>query len=120
VPLPLPDRISWLFALREHSCDRYELNWVSLGFSGTTLVAGQVPVATANPFSMCSLVSKSASQVPLLPKQELRELVERCWSEEPNKRPAFTEVVTILDGLQQKMPRTPYGVTASGGCCSVQ
>ena len=53
-------------------------------------------------------------------------MVERCWHKDPEKRPAFTEVVKILDEQMKKVIRTGTGSrSASGGgagegCCSIQ
>lgn len=61
--------------------------------------------------------------------QILKVMVERCWHPDPEKRPSFTEVVSILDSQLQKVIRQQGrggggggtgGQASSGGCCSVQ
>lgn len=54
--------------------------------------------------------------------QVLRDLVERCWHQDPAKRPSFEEIVKVLDGQIVKLPRREVmgGTPAQGCCCSVQ
>lgn len=67
--------------------------------------------------------------ISLLSLQILKVMVERCWHPDPEKRPSFTEVVSILDSQLQKVIRQQGrggggggtgGQASSGGCCSVQ
>jgi hypothetical protein len=52
--------------------------------------------------------------------QELRKLVQRCWSKDPEQRPEFEEVVQILSAVMKKVPReSPSAGPSHGGCCSV-
>lgn len=57
--------------------------------------------------------------------QALKSMVEQCWHKDPEKRPAFTEVVKILDEQMKKVIRTGTGSKSAaggggGGCCSIQ
>ncbi|KAK9810724.1 hypothetical protein WJX73_002859 [Symbiochloris irregularis] len=69
-------------------------------------------------------LSKLASSDAVM--KVLRELIERCWHQEPTKRPSFVEIVGILDGQVNKLPRREVlggggGQTGgNSGCCSVQ
>jgi len=50
----------------------------------------------------------------------VRELIARCWSPNPEDRPAFATLVKELEGILVKLPRGPLLKTeASGGCCVV-
>ena len=53
--------------------------------------------------------------------QTLKDLVVRCWDANPEKRPDFEEVITILDTLLKTVPRDQSGGGGGeGGCCTVQ
>ena len=58
--------------------------------------------------------------------QVLRDLVERCWHQDPAKRPSFEEIVKILDSQITKLPRREVMGTGSQAqpgacsCCTVQ
>ena len=51
--------------------------------------------------------------MPLRCLQVLKELVERCWHQDPSKRPSFEEIVKVLDSNIGKLPRRE--VMVSGG-----
>lgn len=51
--------------------------------------------------------------------QTLKDLVVRCWDANPEKRPDFEEVITILDTLLKRVPRDQSS-GGGGGCCTVQ
>ena len=50
--------------------------------------------------------------------QALKDLVVRCWDANPEKRPDFEEVISILDALLKTIPREQS--SGGGGCCTVQ
>ena len=62
--------------------------------------------------------------------QVLKGLVERCWHQDPAKRPSFMDIVKDLDAQITKLPRREVmGSGTSGGasggqgsnsCCSLQ
>lgn len=54
----------------------------------------------------------------LIWRQALKDLVVQCWDADPEKRPNFEQVITILEGLLKKIPRETS--SGSGGCCSIQ
>lgn len=52
--------------------------------------------------------------------QEVRELIARCWSPNPEDRPSFSALVKELEGVLAKLPRTVMvRQPAEGGCCTV-
>lgn len=52
--------------------------------------------------------------------QEMRELIARCWSPNPEDRPPFTELVKELEGIMAKLPRsTMVRQSVEGGCCAI-
>jgi len=54
--------------------------------------------------------------------QELRKLVEHCWSPQPEDRPSFEDIVDRLEEVVKSLPRHAKGDGAggtSGGCCTV-
>jgi hypothetical protein len=52
--------------------------------------------------------------------QEMRELIARCWSPNPEDRPPFSELVKELEGILAKLPRsTMVRQSTEGGCCAI-
>ena len=51
-------------------------------------------------------------------KKEIRELISRCWSPDPDGRPSFEKIVLALEGILAKLPRQGL-VAQGGGCCAV-
>lgn len=50
-------------------------------------------------------------------EQALKKMVRSCWDPNPEARPNFEDVVTVLDALIKQMPRDQ----PSGGCfCTLQ
>lgn len=58
--------------------------------------------------------------------QAMRALLARCWAHDPHDRPPFTEVITTLESILEKVgPRRAraapaVGAPGGGACCSVQ
>jgi hypothetical protein len=53
-------------------------------------------------------------------KKEMRELIARCWSPNPEDRPPFSELVKELEGILAKLPRsTMVRQSTEGGCCAI-
>lgn len=69
----------------------------------------------SHPHLMCSLTCSIVAQA-------LKNMVERSWHKDPEKRPTFPEVVKILDEGMNKVMRTGVGSSqaAGHGCCSIQ
>ena len=62
---------------------------------------------------------------------ELKELTEKCWSKDYDKRPDFDEICDVLEASTKKLPAKrgtirPETMGAGGGgsdsnnCCSIQ
>ncbi|KAL4446296.1 hypothetical protein ABPG77_003103 [Micractinium sp. CCAP 211/92] len=53
-------------------------------------------------------------------KKEVRELIARCWSPNPEDRPSFSALVKELEAILARLPRTVMvRQPAEGGCCTV-
>ena len=52
--------------------------------------------------------------------QEVRELISKCWSPNPEDRPPFTKIVSELESILSHVPRTVMfrQQAPEGGCCS--
>ena len=53
----------------------------------------------------------------------VRGVIEQCWDPDPEQRPTFEEVVTLLEGVLKTVPRPEGGGGGGGGggcSCVVQ
>lgn len=86
--------------------------------------AGQDPVDAARQAAMlCTRPGFPPRRQLSAMAKELRGLVEQCWDPEPEKRPSFEDVITLLEALLKRLPpHTTHSGSSSGGgeCCSVQ
>jgi hypothetical protein len=69
----------------------------------------------ADPRAACTSLSSC------LTMQEVRELIARCWSPNPEDRPAFATLVKELEAILTRLPRTMMLRQAAdgGGCCAL-
>jgi hypothetical protein len=54
--------------------------------------------------------------------QNLRKLIEDCWTADPEARPSFEDVVNRLEDMLKDMPKhSPYNKGQGEGCtgCSL-
>jgi hypothetical protein len=50
----------------------------------------------------------------------VRELIARCWRPDPEGRPSFASLVSELENILSKLPRTTLvRADGGGGCCTV-
>ena len=52
-------------------------------------------------------------------KQELKTLIEKCWSPDPENRPSFEKICSVLEGLLSKLPRIDSTAQVRGACCAI-
>lgn len=82
--------------------------------------AGMDPISAAKNAAMYDLRPSFVQLSGSAPgyKREVRELIESCWCQNPEKRPSFESVVMTLEGILEKLPK-PKDSGSSQGCCSV-
>jgi hypothetical protein len=53
--------------------------------------------------------------------QDLRRVIESCWTADPEARPSFEEVVSRLEEMLKTLPKhSTYSGHSGSSCCSVQ
>lgn len=73
-----------------------------------------------NVFCLPSLLPAAPRQHRKVP-DALKELVQRCWDADYDKRPEMTEVIEKLQRVLKELPKeTPIATREGEGCCSVQ
>ncbi|KQK05350.1 dual specificity protein kinase shkB [Brachypodium distachyon] len=79
----------------------------SFGLLLWELVSGSIPYEEMTPVQAAfAVVNKNLR--PVVPSScpaPLRQLMEQCWSSQPDKRPEFSEVVPILENLKTVLDR---------------
>ena len=59
---------------------------------------------------------------PLIPEHwppQLVRMITRCWDQDPELRPSFTEVLTMLKDMQKHQDEIFANFFPTGGCCSI-
>jgi len=51
-------------------------------------------------------------------KEELRGLIEKCWSPDPGSRPSFDKIIILLEKLMGAIPRAKI-TGGNDGCCTI-
>lgn len=64
----------------------------------------------------CCLLPLSPTTIP----QNLRGVIEDCWTADPESRPSFEDVVNRLEDMLKDMPKhSPYSKGNDGCQCSL-
>ena len=96
--LPYP----WLIVLRRLFSDVFSF-WVIL----YELATGEEPwKSLSNPIQVVGAVGYNRQRLPIPDdvQPEIAALLKDCWSEEPQQRPSFQEIIRRLSELKQLTP----------------
>ncbi|KAK4750403.1 hypothetical protein SAY87_003885 [Trapa incisa] len=81
----------------------------SFGIVLWELLTALTPFDDMTPEQAAFAVCQKNARPPLPPEcpAAFRHLITRCWSRNPNKRPHFDEIVSILEGYSELLARDP-------------
>lgn len=82
----------------------WKLNHVAASFLEWKIFIWFQPIFSMNLQLSVNFFALGKGQRPDLPKNahpKLLELMQRCWDENPSKRPTFTEITSELEDLQR-------------------
>ncbi|XVF62251.1 hypothetical protein PTKIN_Ptkin08bG0202400 [Pterospermum kingtungense] len=89
----------------EHKPYDHKADVFSFGIALWELLTGELPYALLTPLQAAvGVVQKNLR--PTIPKNthpRLGELLERCWQQDPNQRPNFSEIIDILQQIAKEV-----------------
>ncbi|MBA0832339.1 hypothetical protein Goarm_016738, partial [Gossypium armourianum] len=88
----------------EHKPYDHKADVFSFGISLWELLTGELPYGLLTPLQAAVAVVQKSLR-PTIPKHthpRLRELLERCWLQDPSQRPNFSEIIDILKQIAKE------------------
>ncbi|MBA0861662.1 hypothetical protein Goshw_030153, partial [Gossypium schwendimanii] len=89
----------------EHKPYDHKADVFSFGISLWELLTGELPYGLLTPLQAAVAVVQKSLR-PTIPKHthpRLRELLERCWLQDPSQRPNFSEIIDILKQIAKEV-----------------